>query len=146
MISFFSTDVSRKVKQSRKLRQWLEAVALQERKKIAELNYMLCSDEYLYSINVNYLQHHTYTDIITFDNGEEQGIIEGDIFISLERVVDNASKYSVSTDNELLRVMAHGLLHLCGYKDKNEKQSREMRRKEDAAIALFHKLYPSLVR
>lgn len=115
----------------------LKQVATRELYVIDDLNYIFLNDEELLEINMQYLQHDTYTDIITFDNSSLPKHIEGDIFISLERVEENARKYRVSTEQELQRVLAHGLLHLCGYKDKTKKEAQIMRQKEEEALALF---------
>jgi len=116
---------------------WLSRVIISESKIDGDLNYIFCDDEYLLGINQQYLNHDTYTDIITFDycHGDT---ISGDIFISIERVEDNAQEYSVSFEEELHRVMAHGVLHLLGYKDKSDQEARLMREKENEKIKLFH--------
>tara|TARA_R110002124_G_scaffold197434_1_gene364525 strand:- start:527 stop:946 length:420 start_codon:yes stop_codon:yes gene_type:complete len=116
---------------------WLSAVIVSENKKEGEINYIFCDDEYLHKINVEYLDHDTLTDVISFDYsvGNE---INGDCFISVERVVDNAKDFNVSFDEELLRVIVHGMLHYCGYKDKSDTDELVMRSKEDEKIALFH--------
>ncbi len=116
---------------------WINEVALKEECTIEEVNYIFCTDEYLYDLNVKFLNHDTYTDIITFDNSLGKTLIS-DIFISLERVKENADKFKVSLNEELHRVMAHGVLHLCGYKDKTDDEASLMRVKEDEAIKLFH--------
>jgi probable rRNA maturation factor len=138
-ISFVTEEIKFVLKNKTKHKAWLAQVAAAEKFKIDELNYIFCSDEYLHRINLEYLEHDTYTDIITFDNSEDPASkqIEGDIFISIDRVKDNAVKYGVETEVELHRVMAHGLLHLMGYKDKSKKQSETMRSKEEDAIRLF---------
>ena len=116
---------------------WLSAVIISEDKKEGEINYIFCDDEYLHKINVEYLDHDTLTDIISFDYtmGNE---ISGDVFISVERVQDNAVDFNVPFDEELKRVLVHGVLHYCGYKDKGEDNERLMRSKEDEKIAMFH--------
>lgn len=116
---------------------WLSAVILSEGKKEGEINYIFCDDEYLHKINLEYLNHDTLTDIISFDYtmGNE---ISGDIFISVERVQDNATDFKVSFEEELRRVMVHGVLHYCGYKDKGEEDEFLMRSKENEKLALFH--------
>ena len=116
---------------------WLSRVIVSESKLEGDLNYIFCDDEYLLGINQQYLNHDTYTDIITFDYCDGD-TISGDIFISVERVKDNAQEYSVSFDEELHRVMAHGLLHLLGYKDKSDQEAHLMREKENEKIKLFH--------
>ena len=124
----------------KKRKNWLKKIAASENFKLGELNYIFCSDEYLYQINVDYLAHHTYTDIITFDNSEVEGKIEGDIFISIDRLKENASKHQQLEEAELSRVISHGLFHLMGYKDKSKDQSKIMRSKEDFAINLFQNI------
>lgn len=117
--------------------EWLSAVILSENKKEGEISYIFCDDEYLHKINVEYLNHDTLTDIISFDYtvGNE---LNGDIFVSIERVRDNALDFNVSFEDELKRVLAHGILHYCGYKDKSDSEAELMRSKEDEKIALFH--------
>jgi probable rRNA maturation factor len=116
---------------------WLTNVITSENKKEGEINYIFCDDEYLHKINLEYLNHDTLTDIISFDYtmGNE---ISGDIFVSVERVKDNANDFNVAFDEELKRVLVHGVLHYCGYKDKGEAEEQLMRSKEDEKIALFH--------
>jgi probable rRNA maturation factor len=116
--------------------QWLATVAASEETNISGLNYIFCSDEYLLDINIRYLGHDDYTDIITFPYHETDNL-EGDLFISLDRVRENAMEYECSFEEELRRVMAHGLLHLRGYKDKNQEDSLKMRNAENRAIASF---------
>lgn len=116
---------------------WLTAVIASENKKEGEINYIFCDDEYLHKINLEYLNHDTLTDIISFDYtiGNE---ISGDIFISIERVLDNANDYNTVFENELKRVLVHGVLHYCGYKDKTEADESLMRSKEDEKLLMFH--------
>jgi len=116
---------------------WLSAVIVSESKNEGEINYIFCDDEYLHKINVEYLNHDTLTDIISFDYtvGNE---LNGDIFVSIERVADNAKDFNVSFEEELKRVLAHGILHYCGYKDKSDADAELMRSKEDEKIAMFH--------
>ncbi|OZI07207.1 rRNA maturation RNase YbeY [Siphonobacter sp. BAB-5385] len=130
MIRYFVEDVEFQVPFPQKTRRWLNTVALAEGFQIAELNYIFCSDEYLHKINVEYLEHDTYTDIITFDNSEEEKIISGDIFVSVERVEDNARSLNVIFQDELARVMVHGVLHLAGYLDETDEEEENMRRLE----------------
>ena len=119
---------------------WLGKVITSENKKEGEINYVFCDDEYLHKINVEYLDHDTLTDIISFDYsmGNE---LHGDIVVSIERVKDNAVDFNVSFEEELKRVLVHGILHYCGYKDKGESEELLMRSKEDEKIALFHVKY-----
>lgn len=116
---------------------WLSQVIVSEDKKEGEINYIFCDDDYLHKINMEYLNHDTLTDIISFDYsvGNE---LHGDIFVSVERVRDNAQDFEVSFEEELKRVLVHGILHYCGYKDKSEDDEALMRQKEEEKIALFH--------
>lgn len=116
---------------------WIETVIQSEQKIVGEINYIFCDDDYLHEINVKYLNHNTLTDIISFDYSEFDSI-SGDIFISIDRVRENAQNFSIDFHQELLRVMAHGILHYCGYKDKSESDVLLMREKENEKIELFH--------
>ena len=119
------------------LSNWLSQVILSENKKEGDINYIFCDDEYLLNLNEQYLDHDTLTDIISFDYtvGNE---LHGDIFISIERVRENAKDFNVTFDEELKRVLAHGILHYCGFKDKSEEDEQLMRQKEDEKIKMFH--------
>jgi rRNA maturation RNase YbeY len=119
------------------LQNWISQVIVSEGKKEGDINYIFCDDAYLHKLNVEYLEHDTLTDVISFDYcvGKE---IHGDIFISVERVADNAIDYNVSFANELKRVIVHGVLHYCGYKDKSPEEEAVMRRKEEEKILMFH--------
>ena len=136
MIHFCTEDITFSLKEKLKHKAWLNEVAKQEGKKILELTYVFCSDEYLLQINQEYLNHDTLTDIVTFDNSEDPKKIEGDIFISIERVRENGSKLGTS-ETELERVMVHGLLHLLGYKDKKKEDKALMTEKEDFYIKQY---------
>jgi len=116
---------------------WLQNVAKSENFEISDLNYVFVSDEELYEMNVKYLNHNTLTDIITF-NYVENEIVSGDIFISVDRVKENAVVFNVSFENELLRVMVHGLLHLMNYNDKTDEEQDLMTLKEDEKLKMFH--------
>lgn len=116
---------------------WVSRVIESEDKTEGEINYIFCDDEYLLQKNIEFLNHDTLTDIISFDY-TMGNLISGDIFISVERVKENAQDFKVSFDDELRRVMAHGILHYCGYKDKSEEDEKVMREKEDEKKALFH--------
>ncbi|GET46067.1 rRNA maturation RNase YbeY [Capnocytophaga felis] len=136
MITFnYETDFELP-KQEAVFQAWIEKIIASEEKQLGELNYIFCDDAYLHQINVQYLDHDTLTDIITFDYTEDE-TISGDIFISVERVADNAQDFRVDFQTELLRVMAHGVLHLCGYKDKTDAESQQMRNKEEEKMILF---------
>jgi rRNA maturation RNase YbeY len=130
MITFLTEDITFGLKEKLKHKAWLKDAAKAEGFTIGELNYIFCSDAYLLDINQKYLGHDTLTDIVTFDNSEDPKMIEGDIFISVERVRENAIKFD-TVDSELKRVMVHGLLHLAGYKDKDKAQKELMRNKEN---------------
>lgn len=130
MITFLTEDITFGLKEKLKHKAWLKDAAKAEGFAIGELNYIFCSDAYLLDINQKYLGHDTLTDIVTFDNSEDLKMIEGDIFISIERVRENAIKFDTK-DTELKRVMVHGLLHLAGYKDKDKAQKELMRNKEN---------------
>ncbi|WP_341225181.1 rRNA maturation RNase YbeY [uncultured Arcticibacterium sp.] len=138
MITFQSQDIKFNLKGKLKVKAWLKEIAKKEDFKIQDLNYIFMSDEGLHKINLEYLNHDTYTDIITFDNSEEEGIIESDIFISIDRVKENAESFKTTFDNELRRVLAHGLLHLCGYKDKSDEDAKLMREMEEASLRLWN--------
>ncbi|HSZ72792.1 MAG TPA: rRNA maturation RNase YbeY [Cytophagaceae bacterium] len=140
-ILFFFEGTSFSFTKRTLLREWLQKIAKKEKKRIAALNYIFCTDKFLLSVNQKHLNHNTYTDIITFGYSPiTDKEITGDIFISIERVKENALTYETTFQNELKRVMAHGLLHLCGYKDKSASDKITMKKKEDKAVALFHKL------
>lgn len=131
MIQFFIEDVDFKVPHPRKNKSWLESIIKAEGFTLNQLNYIFCSDEYLLNVNRQYLDHDFYTDIITFDNSEVENTVEGDIFISVDRVRENAEELSKSFEDELRRVLAHGILHLVGYDDIDDTHELEMRAKED---------------
>ncbi|MFL0352865.1 rRNA maturation RNase YbeY [Xanthomarina sp. GH4-25] len=115
---------------------WLETVITSEERKLGEINYIFCDDDYLLKFNIEYLQHDTLTDIISFDYTVGK-ILQGDIYISTERVSDNAKDFKVSFEDELNRVMVHGILHYCGYKDKTDADAKLMREKENHYLQLF---------
>ncbi|KUJ51778.1 rRNA maturation RNase YbeY [Chryseobacterium sp. JAH] len=135
MIQFFYEKLPESVNTD--YTKWLEEIILSEEKKLGDINYIFCDDEYLLKINQDYLQHDYYTDIITFDSVKGK-TISGEIFVSLQRISDNASTLSKNYEEELRRVLAHGILHLCGYKDKSEVEEQEMRSKEDFYIAKYN--------
>jgi probable rRNA maturation factor len=116
---------------------WINRVILSEEALLGNLNYIFCEDKYLLKINQKHLNHNTFTDIITFDYSEGQ-VVSGDIFISTERVKDNAGIFGITFQEELLRVMVHGILHLLGYNDKTKDEVIVMRNKEEEKVKLFH--------
>lgn len=136
-ISFLSEEINFKLKSPSKIRAWIKEVIAQENRTPGEITYIFCPDSYLHRINMQYLKHDDLTDIITFDNSEDPATIEGDIFISTERVADNAHSFGSSFDSELHRVMIHGILHLCGFHDKKPGEQELMRKKEDACLSLL---------
>lgn len=138
MIVFFNEDIDFKFGQKNQLKAWLKKVAESEGFKMRNLNYIFCSDEYLHKINLEYLDHDTYTDIITFDNSEEEEDIEGDIFVSIERVKDNSQELKTEFLDEFKRVLVHGLLHLCGYDDHSGEDEAQMRELESKYISIFN--------
>lgn len=136
MISFnYETDFE--LENEQVYENWMARVIESEDKTEGEINYIFCDDEYLLQKNIEFLNHDTLTDIISFDY-TMGNLISGDIFISVERVKDNATDFNVSFGEELKRVMAHGVLHYCGYKDKTEEDSALMRSKEEEKIKMFH--------
>ncbi|MEM6524353.1 MAG: rRNA maturation RNase YbeY [Bacteroidota bacterium] len=135
-IYFHTEEVDFKLRNPKKIKSWISDVVLSARRKLVELNFILCKDQYLHKINLQYLDHDTYTDIITFDQSENSTSIEGDIFISIERVKENAKNLNIPFEDELHRVMIHGVLHLLGNEDKTEEEKALMRKKEEACLSL----------
>lgn len=133
----FHYELEFALEEEEKYRKWIQSILESEDFRAGDINYIFCTDEYLHNLNVQYLEHDTLTDIISFDYTEGR-VVSGDIFISIERVRDNASEFNVLFTNELLRVMAHGILHYCGYLDKSEADELLMRSKEDEKMAMFH--------
>lgn len=133
----FNYETDFQLENESKYEDWIDSIIESEVKEPGEINYIFCDDDYLLEINKQYLDHDTLTDIISFDYciGD---LISGDIFISIDRVKDNAQEYDVSFNNELLRVMSHGILHYCGYKDKTQEEQLLMRTKEQEKINMFH--------
>jgi probable rRNA maturation factor len=122
------------LKERQKKKKLLKSIIENHGFKQGEINYIFLDDEGLLKINIEYLNHNTYTDIITFDNSDSEKIIEGDIFISVDRVRENAEKFKAPFENELVRVLSHGVLHLVGYKDKSPDDASKMRQAEEHAI------------
>jgi len=130
-ITFFEEDISYKLKHKTAVRRWITETIQAEGYLLQELNYIFCSDRYLLQINQQYLNHDTYTDIITFDNSALEKSIVGDVFISIDRIRENAAKFNVTECDELHRVIVHGALHLLGYQDKTRVTKQKMTQKED---------------
>jgi len=139
-VNFFNEDIPFILKNKIKRKHWLKAIAAAHDSKIGELNFIFCSDEHLHKINLDYLDHDTYTDIITFDNSEVEKLIEGDIFISIDRVKENSNTLNTIQEEEINRVISHGLFHLLGFKDKSELETTLMREKEQLAIDLYNSI------
>lgn len=135
-VNFFEEDINFTLSNEDYISNWIKTIVEKEGFLLQELNFIFCSDEYLYQMNIDYLNHDTYTDIITFDNSEEDKQIEGDVFISIDRVKDNAASIESSFEDELDRVIIHGVLHLMGLKDKTPEEEKEMREKEEACLSL----------
>jgi len=136
MVLFFY-ETTFQLLHKRSIKNWLNRVVQQENMKVGDINIVFYSDEQLSEFNKQYLNHDTLTDIITFDYSEE-GTLHGDICISVERVRENAVKYNCIFEEELRRVMAHGILHLCGYNDKKTTEKLLMKQKEEEALLLFN--------
>lgn len=134
-INFFAEDISFNIKQKGFVRTWIRDTIIAEKHRLRLLNFIFCSDAYLLNINQQYLNHDTYTDIITFDNSEKEQDIAGDIFISLDRIRENAKELDVNETDELHRVMIHGTLHLLGYPDKGKSAKALMTEKEDLYLS-----------
>ena len=134
-IQFFSDNIPFVLPSKTEVRIWLYRVAKQHKKTIGEISYIFVSDEQLLLMNQQFLQHDTFTDIISFDS-TEGSTLSGEFYISIDRVRDNAKSFGVPVRDELHRVMVHGLLHLCGFKDKRAKEVAEMRKQEEKALAL----------
>lgn len=135
-IEFFNTKTRYTIKSKMELSLWLVATAKNEGYKIDSLNIIICSDEYLYKMNMQFLKHDTYTDIITFDQSTVQSFINAELYISIDRIRDNAKLQKSTIVNELHRVIVHGLLHVCGYKDKKPTDKAVMSEKEDFYLSL----------
>jgi probable rRNA maturation factor len=135
-ISFTPEGIDYTLKNKDQLILWISEVITAEDKELGELSYIFCSDEYLHKMNLEYLNHDTFTDIITFNYCEDD-LISGDIFISMDRVEENAKEYGVTFNEELKRVIVHGVLHLVGYNDKSDQEQEEMTAKEDFYLSLY---------
>jgi len=133
VLTFHTEDIDFELENTGKIQQWILQTIEHEGGTLSFVNYIFCSDTYLHRINVEYLNHDTYTDIITFPYSDEA--IESDIFISIDRIRENAKTFNVSFERELYRVMIHGVLHLLGYGDKTEEEQQEMRAREDSWLS-----------
>jgi probable rRNA maturation factor len=134
-IYFFSEDINYLVEAQNAVRTWIKSCVLNENKRLTEINYIFCSDEYLLGLNQTYLSHNSYTDILTFDHSSREGYLEADIFISVDRVLENSITFKSGETHEMHRVMIHGILHLCGMKDLTLEQKTAMRKAEDLYLS-----------
>ena len=140
MISYYNDDVKLPSIKKRSTSSWIKSVAAKYQKTVDSISYIFCSDEKILEVNKQYLQHDYYTDIITFDYTENSDIISGDIFVSIDRVKDNAKEFKVTFEEELRRVLIHGILHLLGYPDKKPSEERKMRQKENEALLVYEEI------
>ena len=138
MVNFFYEDDFNLSLNKKEVRFWIKNVVKKENKKLSYLNFVFCTDSYLLGLNQKYLKHNSLTDVIAFDFSESKKTIEGDVYISVDRVKENAKKYSPSFKKELLRVLLHGVLHLIGYKDKTKEQKKIMASKENVFVSVFN--------
>ncbi|QJB40956.1 rRNA maturation RNase YbeY [Chitinophaga oryzae] len=136
-IQFTAHEVKVDLKEKRKLKAFLKDLFADEGQGVKDLHYIFCSDAYLLEINKQFLQHDTYTDIVTFEMGEDPDVTEGEIYISVDRVKENAGKFKVSVNQELHRVIFHGALHLCGFKDKSKAENALMQQMEDKYLIKY---------
>jgi probable rRNA maturation factor len=134
-IAFVTEDIEFSLIDQEKIKDWLQRIILKHGYELEDLTYIFCSDDYLHQINLTYLDHDTYTDIITFNNSDEAGIIESDIFISIDRVKENAEILHTVFIDELHRVMIHGVLHLLGFDDKTPELKQLMQQEEDRSLS-----------
>ncbi|MBO5978678.1 MAG: rRNA maturation RNase YbeY [Bacteroidales bacterium] len=139
MIQYHANDIDMPQLDTTLVSRWLKQLAAFHRRKLGDINYIFCSDKKILEVNIEYLGHDYYTDIITFDYDE--GLrVSGDLFISLETVASNAEMLGIAYEEELMRVMAHGVLHLCGFKDKSDEDAANMRLREQEALAILNEL------
>ncbi|WP_109695932.1 rRNA maturation RNase YbeY [Chitinophaga deserti] len=136
-INFTAHEVKLRLKERTRLKVFLKDLFKKEGQGLESLHYVFCSDEYLLTLNQEFLQHDTYTDIVTFELSDNPEVTEGEIYISIDRVQENAKKFNVTEDYELHRVIFHGALHLCGYKDKSKKEELLMRKKEEENLNAY---------
>jgi len=135
-ITFFSEGIDFTLSKPRSTRSWIQKVIKKEKQELSSLSYIFCSDEFLSGLNKDYLNHDTLTDIISFNYSVKSKIVEGEIYISIPRVKENASLFKTSFDDELHRVIIHGVLHFLGYGDKRPAEKALMRKKEEACLSL----------
>jgi rRNA maturation RNase YbeY len=137
-IRFFNEDITYRLNNKKKIGEWINTIINYENSKILEnLNIILCSDQYLLSMNKHYLNHTTLTDVLTFNISNKTEVIDGEVYISVDRVKENGSIFGVSLQNELKRVIIHGVLHLIGYNDQNKEDKKRMKDLEDTYLKLI---------
>lgn len=136
-INFFNEDINFTLRQKIKLRNWIRSTIEHNQHKLEIINYIFTSDNYLLTINKEYLDHDTFTDVIAFNQSNDPKLLEADIYISIERIKNNAKKFNLPISDELHRVMIHGVLHLLGFTDKEESEKAVMRKKENHYLALL---------
>ena len=136
-INYQTQDIKFVLKEKRKVSKWINDVIKSHQKKLGNVSYIFCSNQYILELNQQYLNHNYFTDIITFDYCYDN-IVEGDIFISIDTVFDNSHRFKTNFNDELLRVIIHGILHLVGFSDKTAKQQKQMRILEDEALSIFY--------
>ena len=142
MVRYYNDSTTYRLREKRKVAAWLKLVAEQEGYTLGDVTYIFCSSEVHRKMNIDFIGHDYFTDIITFDYSElKEGFVAGDIFIDIETVADNARLYGATRREEMLRVVVHGLLHLCGQKDKSPRDNKQMHRKEDKYLALYHSMF-----
>ena len=139
MVRYYNDSTTYRLRDKRKIAAWLKRVAQEEGYSLGDVNYIFCSSEVHRKMNIDFIGHDYFTDIITFDYSDlkGEGVVSGDIFIDVDTVADNARIYGATRRDEMLRVVVHGVLHLCGQKDKTPRAEKQMHRKEDKYIALY---------
>ena len=141
MVRYYNDSTTYRLREKRKVAAWLKLVAEQEGYTLGDVTYIFCSSEVHRKMNIDFIGHDYFTDIITFDYSElDEGVVSGDIFIDVETVADNARIYGVTARQEMLRVIVHGVLHLCGQKDKTPRAEKQMHKKEDKYLALLEQM------
>ena len=143
MVRYYNDSTTYRLRDKRKIAAWLKRVAHEEGYSLGDVNYIFCSSEVHRKMNIDFIGHDYFTDIITFDYSDlkGEGVVSGDIFIDVDTVADNARIYGATKRDEMLRVVVHGVLHLCGQKDKTPRAEKQMHRKEDKYIALYKQIF-----
>ncbi len=143
MVRYYNDSTTYRLREKRKISAWLKCVADGEGYTLGDVTYIFCSSEVHRKMNIDFIGHDYFTDIITFDYSDRKGtrVVSGDIFIDVETVADNARIYGATAREEMLRVVVHGVLHLCGQKDKSPRAEKQMHRKEDKYLALYKQMF-----